>query len=468
VIVEGKGVPNGVLSLSLSVVTCALFASASSASAAKVAPPLPPPGGTVVNVSTVSQLMSAIEGAAAGTTVMVADGFYDLGAYGHTISVTANNVTIRGASGNRDAVVIKGQGMNVSSGSAAMVFHVFSDDVTIADLTLRDAWYHLVQLHGESVADRFRLYNCRMVDSGEQFLKVSANVASQPKKCENGIVEYCLFEFTTTARWYYTHGVDILNGKDWIIRDCVFQNIRGPTGVLTGGAILAWQQTEGTVVERCEFYECDFGVNFGNSAGGVGDHVGGVIRNNFIFRKGSFGDVAITCNHAQNFQIYNNTCILNGTFSWVIDYRFSDCTGTISYNITDGTVLARDGATATKIGNVTSVQPAWFVDHANGNLHLKETASSLIDQAGAVAGLTDDLDGDPRPVGAANDVGADEFRYVGDINADGHVGADDLLILAGSWAQSPGDAGYNANCNLAGGSAIDVSDLLALASNWGK
>jgi hypothetical protein len=442
--------------------------STSSGLAARVAPPLPPPSGPVVNVANVGALMSAVSGAAAGTTVMVADGFYDLGAQGHSISITANNVTIRGASGNRNAVVIKGQGMNVSSGSTPTLFHVYSDDVTIADLTLRDSWYHLVQVHGESIADRFRLYNCRMLDSGEQFVKVSVNVNTQPKKCENGIVEYCLFEFATTSRWWYTHGVDILNGKDWLVRDTVFRNIRGPAGVVTGGAILAWQKTEGTIVERCEFYECDFGVNFGNSGGGVGDHVGGVIRNNFFFRKGNFGDVAITCNHAQNFQIHNNTCILNGTFPWVIDYRFSDCTGTISHTITDGNILARDGATATRINNITSVQPAWFVDHANGDLHLRDTAAALIDQAAPVTGVIDDIDADPRPVAGAPDIGADEFRYAGDVDADGLVDVVDLLWLVDAFGSATGDANYSPDCDFNHDGLVDVVDLLMLVENFGK
>ncbi len=452
----------------VSMLVCVLLFSGATVHAARTAPPLPPPAGPVVNVpgGNVSQLMSAVSSAAPGTTIMLADGFYDVGTYGHSMVINASNVTIRSASGNRDAVVIKGSGMGVYGGTPT-IFHVYSDDVTFADLTLREAYYHLIQVHGESVADRFRLYNCRMVDSGEQFVKVSRN-SGQPKKCEDGIVEYCLFEFTTHSRWWYTHGVDILNAQDWIIRDTVFRNIRGGPGVLTGGAILAWQGSVGTIVERCEFYECDFGVNFGNSGGSVGDHIGGIIRNNFFFRQGNFGDVAITCNHAQNFAIYHNTCILNGTFPWVIDYRFSDSTGTIAYNITDGNILARNGATATLIGNVTSVQPGWFVDFAGGDLHLVSTATSLIDQAAPLAAVTDDIDGNARPIGSAPDIGADEWHWPGDLNADGMVNVIDLLMMAHSFNRSAGDPGYNPACDVNGDGTVNVIDLLALAHDWGK
>jgi len=53
---------------------------------------------------------------------------------------------------------------------------------------------------------------------------------------------------------------------------------------------------------------------------------------------------------------------------------------------------------------------SWFVDAANGNLHLRPTAVEAIDQAEGLSGVTDDYDGDSRPFGTAPDVGGDEYR----------------------------------------------------------
>jgi hypothetical protein len=58
---------------------------------------------------------------------------------------------------------------------------------------------------------------------------------------------------------------------------------------------------------------------------------------------------------------------------------------------------------------VTNAQAAWFVNAASGDLHLVATATDAIDRVAAPAGVTDDFDGQPRPVGAASDVGADEY-----------------------------------------------------------
>jgi uncharacterized repeat protein (TIGR01451 family) len=49
-----------------------------------------------------------------------------------------------------------------------------------------------------------------------------------------------------------------------------------------------------------------------------------------------------------------------------------------------------------------------FVDPDNGNYHI--SASSVARDAGIDAGLAEDADGDPRPMGHGYDLGADEFR----------------------------------------------------------
>ncbi|MCW5802545.1 MAG: right-handed parallel beta-helix repeat-containing protein [Deltaproteobacteria bacterium] len=58
-------------------------------------------------------------------------------------------------------------------------------------------------------------------------------------------------------------------------------------------------------------------------------------------------------------------------------------------------------------GNI-NVDPQ-FVDVTSGDLHLKST-SPCMDAANPNANVPDDFDGDPRPQGAAHDIGADEVK----------------------------------------------------------
>jgi hypothetical protein len=388
-----------------------------SAQSSAVCAPLPPPSGSVVNVSSVAQLQNAVDNLASNTTILIADGVYTLT---NTLNIRAvNNVALRSASGDRDAVVLRGKGMNNASyGDVPHVIAIYnSDDVLIANLTLRDAYYHLVQVHGEDGPQRPRFHNLHLMDSGEQFIKGSTDGSQQPRQyADGGIVECSLFEYTDRARSDYTNAVDILAGANWIIRDNVFVRIRAPVGQLAGPAILMWRNSLNTVVERNQFIECDRAIALGlsapdpNSRDGntIYDHQGGVIRNNMIYRAGA-GDVGITVNYALNYKMHHNTVILNDTFPWTIEYRFSVSSGALAYNLTDGPILQRDGAGGALTGNVTSAQPGWFVNAASGDLHLLPSASAAIDQAAFLADVADDFDGHFRPGGSAPDVGADEI-----------------------------------------------------------
>lgn len=55
----------------------------------------------------------------------------------------------------------------------------------------------------------------------------------------------------------------------------------------------------------------------------------------------------------------------------------------------------------------------------------------------------------------------------GDINGDGKVDSEDLIIFALSFGTSLGDSNYNEKCDLNGDGRIDAEDLLLLAQNFG-
>ena len=60
--------------------------------------------------------------------------------------------------------------------------------------------------------------------------------------------------------------------------------------------------------------------------------------------------------------------------------------------------------------NYTQATAAFFVNAAAADLHLAPTATLAIDHGAPVSAVTADWDGDPRPAGAAPDLGADERR----------------------------------------------------------
>jgi chitodextrinase len=380
---------------------------------------------TEVTVSTVDALRTAIQNLQSNTAILLEDGTYDIPVtlvVGQSWNANSPlyNIVIRSKNGNRDAVIIRGPGMTVS-GNANNVFlvrHVV--DFTIMDLSIRDSYWHLIQLQGEQGANRPHLKNLHLIDAGEQFIKVTRD-AENKRFCNHGILENSLIEFTDYARFhpymntYYTDGIDVLGGDGWIIRDNIFKNIRSPqdSTKIAGAAILMWHNSKNTIIERNAFIECDLGIHLGNPSGVVDDHVGGIIRNNFFFRAGK-GDTGISLNKARNAKVYNNTIILNNTFPWTIEYRYAthngDICGDIRYNLTDGPILSRDGGTANLASNITDAAPDWFVDSANGDLHLSAHASDAINKVPFIDDVADDIDAHTRPFGSLADIGADEYE----------------------------------------------------------
>lgn len=379
------------------------------------APSLPPPSGTVVTVSTESALQAAVNSMTSGTTILIQPGTYNLTS---TLWLNRNvdNVAVRGMTDSCDDVVLIGRGMsNANYGNVPHGIWIGNArNVLIANLTIRDVYYHPIQLDPNAGAQAPRIYNVRLVDAGEQFVKSSAS-SSSTNGVNNGIVEYSIMEYTTTARSNYTNGVDVHQGANWIVRHNLFRNMRAPAGQLAGPAVLMWNGSRDSVVENNLFLNVQYGIALGLNGSKADDHLGGVVRNNFFYRNSSqSGDVGITINNSANTKVLHNTVILSGTYPNAIEYRFPAATGVeIRYNLTDSVVQQRDGATGTVANNVTNAQPSWFVNAAGGDLHLAATATAAIDKAAAHPSVPTDYDLEARPQGIAPDIGADEFSLIG-------------------------------------------------------
>jgi len=438
-------------------------------------PPLPAPGGTVVNVSTDSQLQSAVQHLASNTTIVIAPGTYTLSSTLY-INGTFSNVALRGATDNRDDVVLVGRGMATAS-YGSVPYGIWTggnvQGVTIANLTIRDVYYHPIIFNAGTQSPH--VYNVHLINAGQQFVK--SNPDGSGGGVNNGIVEYSVIEYTATANDAYTNGVDVHTGANWIVRHNLFKNIVSPPGMLAGPAVLMWNHSSNSVVEGNSFINCARGIAFGMMEVTPGsDHSGGIIRNNFFFRTGQqSGDVAISLADSPNSQVLNNTIFVSGTYSSPIEYRFIGTTGAvIANNITDGIISARDGAIATRQSNLEGARADLFVNAAAGDLHLAATAAAAIDRAATTPAVTDDWDGEVRPQGAGYDIGADErgattaaFQIGGHV-IDGSTGAplvNVAVALSGARsasAQSDAAGGYSFS-GLAGGVNYTVT---ASATNY--
>jgi hypothetical protein len=383
------------------------LATSAEAAPARPAPPLPPPTGTIVNVSTESQLRAAVSSITSNRTIVIAPGTYVLQ---NTLYIngTFTNVGLRGATGNADDVVLAGPGMTNASIPHGIWVGGNVQGVTIANLTIRDIFYHPIMLNAGTQSPL--IHNVRLVNAGEQFIKSNPNPAGGG--VDNGIVQYSVIEYDTTSRDYYTNGVDVHTGRNWIIRHNLFRNIRAPQGQLAGPAILMWNVSSGTIAEGNTFINCQREIAFGLIERTPDDHSGGVVRNNFIYRDASIdGDAAVGVFDSPNTQVLHNTILGSGTYGSLIEYRFVHTTGVlIANNLLDGTILRRDGANASVVGNITSASAALFLNPAAGDLQLKASATVAIDKVTVLSNCPTDWEGEARPYGPAADVGADEYR----------------------------------------------------------
>jgi len=357
-----------------------------------------------VVVSDVDGLVSAVSQAAQGgdTEILLADGTYTLD---NMLWVEANGLTVRSQSGDRDAVIIQGQGM---TGGVSHIFNVAGTDFTVRDMTLRLVANHAVQL--QPSATGATIQNLVIQDTGEQMIKGSWDSNDPDTAADNGRVEGCLFQYTAgIGPQYYIGGIDVHRARNWVVRSNTFMYIRSPEEDLAEYAIHFWSNAENTLVERNTIINCDRGIGFG-----LGDrgHQGGIIRNNAIYHDGSDGhhDVGICLESAQDAQVYNNTIYLRHDYPNAIEYRYAETTGLyIANNLTNRAITSRDGGSATVTTNVTDAQEGWFRNLEAADLYPAYAVPEVVDRGLAIEGLVDDHDGRDRPQGAGYDIGAYEY-----------------------------------------------------------
>ena len=256
------------------------------------APALPPPGGEVIRVGDVNQLMVSVDRAGPGSTILLGDGQYQLP---HPIVLQKKtNVTIRSAAGDPGKVTILGKGWASNAKGDDLIHIAQCDGVTIADLTLADCQSYGVKVEAENAPRNVHIYNCRFHDIGVRAIKGSAGKDINVRAVK-GSVRYCVFENTKVppADWLfggdYISAIDMMALEDWTFSENVFHNIKGRNG---GGraAIFVWVRSRRVIVERNLISGCDRGIAFGNPGQSTANKPGekltyvanAIIQNNMI------------------------------------------------------------------------------------------------------------------------------------------------------------------------------------------
>ncbi len=387
---------------------------ARSAAAQAPCPSLPAPTGTVVVVAPADadNLRSIIAGAAAGTTILLEDGIYDMsgGDFSHRLVFTTPNLSLRSASGDRETVVLDG------NYATSELISIQASGTVVADLTLKRAYDHPIHISGPGIPiSGVLIHNVHIVDPGQQAVKVNPIAAGT---VDSSTLQCSLIELTDAGRTQirdscYTGGLDAHQATGWLVSRNRVAGFWCDEGLSEHGIHL-WRQSADTVVEGNVVVDCARGIGFG-LGGGTDGHSGGVIRNNFVAASGAglfaseYGfDSGIALWGAEGAEVYHNTVASTQPPFSSIEWRYIATSVTIANNLTTAGIVNRGGA-AVLMTNLTDVPTSLFENVVAGDLHLVDPESNPVDAATPLPPGTCDRDFDGLRRDAAPDIGADEY-----------------------------------------------------------
>ena len=388
--------------------------------------PLPPPSGATVSAGPGDDLFAVVRDLEAGQTLLLEDGTYALD--GTYMWVSVPGVTIRSASGDREAVVLDGGYVTTS------IINVQASDVTVADLTIQRAYNHPIHVMGSSEGhvERVRIHNVHIIDPGEQAIKINGNSGGYT---DDGEVGCSRIELTDAGRPHirnncYTGGIDAHGAYGWWFHDNDIEGFWCESGLSEHGIHL-WRSCRDSVVERNRIANSARGIGIGlsNSPGSndrsydddpcpsehyVGDY-GALVRNNTVFADSSalFAsasgfDAGVALEAACDAVVVHNTVFSTEAPFSSIEWRFEGTSAEVYNNLVSHNLRARTEGIAVTDANIEGAAATVFADALAGDLRLAEGSAAQDAGRALDEGVCpEDIDGLPRD--EAPDPGAHEL-----------------------------------------------------------
>jgi hypothetical protein len=374
-------------------------------------PPLAPPPDGATTVRTRAELVRELERAKSNATILLADGVYEIDAI---LVLRSAGLVLRSASGDASKVIIDAAGCR-----AGEAIHIHADDVTIAELTIRNVRFNGIKLEPERGGHRFVAHGCVFHNIWQRGIKSPLNPAKKTDRYpQDGRIRYCLFandrakEFaddeTDTAETFngnYIGGIDMKTIAGWTISDNAFIHLQGRTREGRAAIYLA-DKVDRCIVERNVVLDGDVGIALGNPSR-VGDWTHCTrceVRNNMVANCPETGLLAV---YTKDCRVVHNTVFEPKSRQGRLIWAQQENDGLlVAANLLVGGAprLGGKGKITDKANITVDGTSDLFADPAQGDLHLHAGVPKLTlkDQ---MPFAKQDFDGNQR---TTLTVGADE------------------------------------------------------------